>query len=89
MSTLIAPDGTTTEIQPANSHDFTLDEAQALVGGLVQVLELPDHLLMLINEEGLLEYLPLNQTATQLWRLAGHGDPIVGPAVICRQEEFD
>ena len=38
----------------------SLEEAQKLVGGLVQLIELRNGDQMLVNEEGLLEDLPIN-----------------------------
>jgi hypothetical protein len=55
----------------------TLEEAQAFVGGLVEVVELAAQGHMLINEEGRLTGLYLNRHASEL-----AGVPIAGPAWI-------
>tara|TARA_R100000935_G_scaffold35163_1_gene55935 strand:- start:684 stop:911 length:228 start_codon:yes stop_codon:yes gene_type:complete len=59
----------------------TLDEAQALVGGLVEMVRSPDNsdIQILVNEEGLLTGLPFNKEATDLC-----GTGIVGDAIILK-----
>ena len=59
----------------------TLEEAQKLVGGLVQLVLSPEHddWQILVNEEGLLNGLPENPEATKLC-----GTGIVGDAVILK-----
>ena len=44
----------------------SLEEAQELVGGLVQLIELRNGDQMLVNEEGIMHDLPINQKATQI-----------------------
>jgi len=55
---------------------ISLSDAQATVGGLVQVVRCPDGTKLLVNEEGLLYRLPFNQEATEL-----AGQPIVGNVI--------
>lgn len=58
------------------------------VGGhieLVRPVGLPDPLLMIVNEEGLLRGLELNLIASILYGILDHGQPIVGNAVIMKQ----
>ena len=59
----------------------TLKEAQELVGGLVQLVHSPEHRdwQILIDEEGMLKGLPLNEEATKLCATG-----IVGPALILK-----
>jgi hypothetical protein len=77
------------EIQPANGTDFKLAEIQALVGGLVEVFPLGDGDIMVCNEEGKLEGLPVNVEATIIFRRTyGPVDTIVGDVVICRSREL-
>lgn len=57
------------------------------VGGYIEIvypalLEKP--YLMIVNEEGLLQGLPLNTTGSFLYRTQIHGQPIVGNAVIMK-----
>jgi hypothetical protein len=62
----------------------TLEEMQDFVGGMIEVITLPDMRQMVINEEGKLISLPVNLVATNLWEKAfGIGtDVIVGNAMI-------
>ena len=46
----------------------TLEQAQEFVGGMVQGIEFPNGDYMLMNEEGKLLGLPVNEEATKLWR---------------------
>jgi len=69
-------------------HEFedrrpTLEEAQRLVGGLVEMVRSPTQpeWQVLVNEEGLLEGLPFNEEASKLC-----GTGIVGPAVVLKGE---
>ena len=55
---------------------ISLSDAQATVGGLVQVVRCPDGSKLLVNEEGLWQRLPFNQEATEL-----AGQLIVGNAI--------
>jgi hypothetical protein len=58
----------------------TLKEAQTLVGGYVEMVTLNDGSQLLVNEEGLLRQLSLNEEATRLWgsQVFGH---LCGPVV--------
>tara|TARA_R100000951_G_scaffold16512_1_gene12995 strand:+ start:10957 stop:11184 length:228 start_codon:yes stop_codon:yes gene_type:complete len=59
----------------------TLEEAQEIVGGLVQLVFSPEHKdwQILVNEEGMLKKLPYNEEATKLC-----GTGILGPALILK-----
>lgn len=59
----------------------TLEEAQEIVGGYVQVVRSPAHRdwQVLVNEEGLLLNLPFNSEATELCQTG-----IVGPAIVLK-----
>lgn len=57
----------------------TLDEAQAAVGGYVTLVNLPNGDQMLVDEEGSLKLLAINEEAT-----FHAGQLIVGPVAILR-----
>jgi hypothetical protein len=59
----------------------SLQEAQELVGGLVQMVRSPtkQDWQILVNEEGLLDGLPFNDEATKIC-----GTGIVGPAIVLK-----
>lgn len=85
MATLIAPDRVPESITPANGRTFTLPELQALVGGYIEALRLPDGVRWLfLNEDGKRLKLAYNDAATVLMhQLLRPDDYIVGPAVLC------
>lgn len=89
MAKLITPDGLTRDVTPADGKAFTLDELQGFVGGYIQLVRLTRSRLMCCNEEGKLERLPLNRTATAEWAaLHGLTDVIVGSVVIGTEREM-
>ena len=89
MATLILPDGTEKEIVPNDGVSFKLEELQGLVEGYIEYIFLPDGRIMVINEEGKIRRLPYNFKASMYGNEAGiaHEDFVVGPAVICSNEE--
>ena len=87
QAVLIHDDGRTEDVTPANGTVFELSEQQALVGGLVQYIDLPSGWVMVCNEEGKLHKLPRNQAATIIAQRA-FGDYIVGNVVIAPAEVF-
>ena len=70
----------------------TLEQAQQFVGGYVEGIEFPTGDYLIINEEGKLQNLPLNEQATKLWRdtftpdkyIFGHDDFVVGNALLIK-----
>jgi hypothetical protein len=68
---------------PANKKDFTLKELQAIVGGYIEMVFLNNGQIMVVNEEGKLEGLPLNVRATEIIRRNGKEDTIVGDVLVC------
>ena len=66
------------EVTPKNGKYFTLEEMQAVVGGYIEIVYLKDKL-MIVNEEGRLNRLPLNYLATKMYGK----DFIVGDVLVC------
>jgi hypothetical protein len=69
MATLLLPDGTQRDVQPASERGkFTLKEVQALVGGFVELVRLgrtnDDRRILLLDEDGKSKGLPANEQAT-------------------------
>jgi len=83
MATLIKADGTSTEVTPKNKKDFSLEELQKFVGGYIELCNTSDGRLMVANEEGRMNRLPENKTATALYRHS----VIVGDVLVCKQNE--
>ena len=67
MAEIIKTDGTRTATTPANGEYFTLEEMQAAVGGMVEIVELDDKQSMILNEEGKLLDLPYNEEADNIF----------------------
>lgn len=88
MAKIYKANGEVLDIEPKNGRDFQLEELQAIVGGLIQIIEISDTEIMVINEEGKLENLPLNEQATAIYQKQVYeGDFIVGDVLICKDEE--
>lgn len=88
MATIYKADGTTEEIQPKNGKDFKLDELQEIVGGYIETLYLKNKEVMVVNEEGKLNNLSLNEKATVYLLDQNYADVILGNALVCKQNEI-
>ena len=89
MATLMKSNGETSNVAPANGQEFTLAELQGYVGGYIQCLYPPDGSVLVINEDGKLNGLPLNQAATRIARGRIMADDfIVGDALQCSTKEM-
>jgi len=85
---VIKPDGTLVDYPPKGKQ-YTLEELQSAVGGYIQIVHPvgDSRYLIVLNEEGKLKDLPLNKTATRLYRQPP--DYIVGPALVCLDGDID
>ena len=71
----------------------TLKEAQAFVGGYVEGVPFPNGDYLIVNEEGKLMGLPLNEEASKLWKnafdndnyMTGRNDFVVGNAILIKK----
>lgn len=74
------------EVTPANGSDFSLDELQGFVGGIIDIVTLRDGLIMVVNDEYLFNGSPFNPAASALAGEAGHvrGDVLVCPSDMVR-----
>ena len=67
------------------------------VGGMVEVVMFPNGDLLLLNEEGKLMGLPLNEKASKLWKetfdndnyITGRNDFVVGPAILIKKQALN
>jgi len=67
------------------------------VGGMVEVVSMPNGDLLLLNEEGKLMGLPLNEKASKLWKdtfdndnyITGRKDYVVGPAILIKKQALN
>ena len=72
-------------------------EVKEFVGGMVEAVTFPNGDLLLLNEEGKLMGLPLNEKASKLWSetfdndnyITGRNDFVVGPAILIKAEALD
>ena len=77
-----------------SKHEPGLKSAQEFVGGYVQGIEFPNGDYMIMNEEGKLKGLPVNEQATKLWRetftkdkyLWGYDDFVCGPVILIKKQ---
>ncbi len=88
VALLYKTDFSVEEIKPANSRYFNLEEMQAYVGGLIQIIPLDgeglEDRLLVVNEEGKNDGLPFNLFATLEWvKYYGETDFVSGDAIIC------
>ena len=80
------------QIVEDSKHEPDLKSAQEFVGGYVEGITFPNGDYLIINEEGKLMNLPLNEEATKLWRSTftkdkyafGYDDFVVGPAILIK-----
>lgn len=79
---------TVEDIEPANGTDYQLEELQGYVDGLIEIVPLTDGDIMVLNEEGLINDLPINPLATAIFQQAtGNPGYIFGNVVICKDNE--
>ena len=90
MANMITVDGTITEVKTS------LEDLQKAVEGYIEIVDLPKgdlttnkKLIMVLNEEGKINQLPVNLIATQIWiKNYGRTDVIVGNVVICKRSDI-
>jgi len=85
MATLIKADGTEKEVTPKSGNTFSLDELQTFVDGYIEMCTSTDNRWMVVNEEGKLKGLPVNEKATQLYGR----DTLVGDILVCDKSQLD
>lgn len=78
---IIKTTGEEKEVKPKNGYEFTLEELQLFVGGMIELVHTKNGKEMYINEEGKILELEPNQKATQLYEHSNF-DIIVGDVVI-------
>lgn len=88
MGKIYKTDDTITTVEPKNGTDYSLEELQEIVGGHIEILSLNDEEIMVLNEEGKILGLDLNDNATAIISEAGYWDDfIVGDVLVCKNEE--
>ena len=82
---LIKTDGTAKGVTPLNGGDFSLEELQGLVEGLIEIVPLTENVIMVVNEDGK-GVLPMNFSATVIAKAQNAIFPydyIAGNALMC------
>ena len=87
MAALIKTNGEEINVFPKNKTDFKLDELQNYVGGLIEIVKAKQGRTMVINEEGKINDLPINQKASELYQY-NEFDFIAGDVLICNENEI-
>lgn len=86
MAHFIAVGKEAVEVSPKNGADFKLEELRTFVGGSIEIAQTIDGRIMVLNEEGKLLGLPINDRATLLY-VYGSYDPICGDVLVCDDGE--
>jgi hypothetical protein len=90
MATQIKPDGTKTEVKPANGKHFSLEELYKLTEcDCIDIVGLYDGSQMIVDDNGLCVNEPvINREATVLYQMGRHTDsPIAGTVLVCSKKE--
>ena len=77
-----------------SKHEPNLEAAQKFVGGMVEGITFPNGDYLIINEEGKIMGLPLNEQASKLWKdtfdndnyITGRKDFVVGNAILIKKD---
>lgn len=81
---ILKADGTVKALIPErDDKSFTLEQLQKVVGGFIEIVHLNDKVIMVVNEEGLCNGLPLNFHASRVAR-----QPIVGDVLVCWDDQI-
>lgn len=77
------------EVEPANGTDFSLEELQQYVGGLIELVGIPDEpgKIMVVNEEFLFNGSSPNPIATAMIARPDAPAMICGSALVCDNEQ--
>lgn len=89
--TIIKTDGELVKYAPHSGAHYELGELQSIVGGQIQAIDLHDGRFLVCNEEGKLNGLPYNSTATDIAQDSNaifENDYIVGDAIIINEEDL-
>ena len=88
--TVYKADGSKEEHILWNNYKLQMEEMQEIVGGYFEYVSLSDGRLIIVNEEGLRQGLPVNIEATNILR-RDHSTTqyIVGNAIVCDSDMFE
>ena len=83
MSAFIKTNGEITNVTPKNGTDYKYEELKEFVGGYIEIVPINDHEIMVVNEEGKLNNLPVNHIASLLYKY----DTICSNVLVCDDSE--
>lgn len=83
MAAFIKTNGEITNVTPKNGTDYKYEELKEFVGGYIEIVPINDHEIMVVNEEGKLNNLPVNYIASLLYKY----DAICGNVLVCDDSE--
>jgi hypothetical protein len=83
MAHLIKQNGEVTQVEPKQGDEFTLEELQGYVDGYIEFVYLGDDIAV-VNEEGLLKGLAINNRAS-----AVVGQTLVGDVLIVNRNQIN
>tara|TARA_Y100000310_G_scaffold318729_1_gene373146 strand:- start:96 stop:350 length:255 start_codon:yes stop_codon:yes gene_type:complete len=84
LATLFKTDNTVEAVKPKQGESFSLKELQGYVGGYIELVKLRDGTNLVVNEEGLMRRLPVNEEASHIANRV-----IVGDALLVHSGEVD
>ena len=86
MAFIIYADGEYQHLK-TKGKEVTLEEAQAVVGGYVEVVPLEGYPLLLVNENGIGEGLEVNQEASRIALKRGQRHILLGNVLVIQRGE--
>lgn len=91
MAQIIKSSGDIIEIEPKNGKEFSLKELREIVDGYIDIVSLNDGRYMVVNDEGLINDLPVNFEASIMYygKIAMlKGSYICGDVIICESNQI-
>lgn len=77
------------DVTPKDCKMFTLEEAQAMVGGYVEVVHLNEGKILVCDEDGRIKQKRVNKNATEAaYKLGYKGHFLVGNILICDDNQL-
>ena len=77
MDKLYITDGTIKDVQPKNGCSYSLEELQSFVGGYIEIVNYTDNMIIVVNDEGAINDMPLNVNASKLSQMLLFGNVLV------------
>ena len=90
MAQIIKTTGETINVEPKNGTDFTWQELHDIVNGYIEIVPLLGGKIMVVNEEGKVHGLQINEKATGLFQQQCKYfslDVIVGDVLVCKTSQ--